>query len=513
MIVYVIINYIYQIAVNYIMKLRSKIVFILFLAVFVGASVYFSFDTIARPTYEFEYKTEINGTSDEGWAFIGFNGNQNTKEVRIDYMRDSNGENPDKSKPISLIDSYTFVSDEYVEYIYIGKDVKYINERAFVYCKQLRAIFVDDDDNPYFTDINGILFSKDMKKMILYPICYCTHIVYSDIEQNGEVTGIGMDYREAFRIKGSTRDEQYTDLKSKVSDDISRELFDELVENGVMAPYIGTYYVIAAESDGVLAVKKYWSSDETYSIPEGVEKIEANCFYKCDRLQKIDLASTVKEIGDMAFFKCTGISLVTLPNGLEKIGSDAFSYCESMKYSIFIPESVEEIEHHAFYQCDNLTAFFLCAKDESAITLGGSWQPKDENAFKANPPVFNSSPADCEEYNAEMNMLEEKKKQPQVIPEPSAEEILNDTDGKYSKVRSDNADINYTVVTLLIIFVFVPCSIMIIVEVVRNMFKPDFLMTKKQKERVRLKKEKAERLKEEYIKLQKIKTEGEEING
>lgn len=483
------------------MSTFKKIIFILLLVVFVGTSVWLSFNTISRPTYEFEELTDVAETDIDGWAFIGFNGNQNTEVVNIDYVRDENGENPDETKPIVAVDSFTFVSDEYVKYIYIGESVQYIDEQAFVYCKQLRAVYVDDN-NPWYTDVDGVLYTKDMKTMILYPICRCTQIVYDDIESSGEVTNIGLDIKETISASGENTDALYLDFKNQASDDISRTLFDEMLERGVMAPYIGTYYIIKEKTDTSITVDKAWSCDEVYSIPEGVERIAKNCFYKCDRLQRIDIPSTVKEIGDMAFFKCYGISLVTLPDGLVSIGCDAFSYCENMKYAMFIPASVEKIDHHAFYQCDSLEKFFVEDASEETIALGGNWQPKSENAFKAEPAIFGASYADFESYNNERIASEQP-----VVVEPAPEEeapVVEEPKNIIDKIKawfeSFNVDgTNYFVMAILIILIFIPGMIYIVLEVIRKMFKEDFLMSKKKKEKLKKKQEESERLRREYF--------------
>lgn len=500
------------------MSAPKKVIFILSLVLFVGISVFLSFNTVVRPTYEFEELTDVGGSDVDGWAFIGFNGNQNTEVVNIDFVRDEKGENPDKSKPIAAVDSFTFVSDEYVKYIYISDTVQYIDEQAFVYCKQLRGVYVDDN-NPWYTDVDGILYTKDMKTMLLYPICRCTQIVYDDIEAAGEVTNIGLDIKETINASGENLDALYLDFKNKASDDISRVLFDEMLERGVMAPYIGTYYIVKENTGTSITVEKAWSCDEVYSIPEGVERIAKNCFYKCDRLQRIDIPSTVKEIGNMAFFKCYGISLVTLPDGLVSIGSDAFSYCENMKYAIFIPESVEKIDHHAFYQCDRLERFYVEDASEETITLGGNWQPKSENAFKADPAIFGASYADFESYNNERIAAEE----PPVVEEPVTQEVpaeqqasapskpTNLIDRIKAWFEDFNVDgTNYFVMAILIVFIFIPGMIYVVLEVIRKMFKEDFLMSKKKKEKLIRKREEAERLRREYFEqLEKEKQEQE----
>ena len=496
------------------MSIPKKVAFIVFLCLFVGVSVFLSFNTIVRPTYEFEELTDVAGTDVDGWSFIGFNGNQFTEEVIIDYVRDKNGENPDETKPVVAVDEFTFVSDEYVEYIYIGESVEYIDERAFVYCKQLRSVYVDEN-NPNYCDVNGVLYTKDMKKILLYPISYCTEIVYSDIEKYGEVKNIGLDIKETINASGEGLDALYLDFKNKASDDISRPLFDEMLERGVMAPYIGTYYIIKEKTDNTLTVEKAWSCDEVYSIPEGVERIGDNCFYKCDRLQRIDIPSTVKEIGEMAFFKCYGISLVKLPEGLASIGCDAFSYCQNMRYAMFIPASVEEIGHHCFYECHGIEKFYLEDASEETIKLGGSWQPKSGNSFKPEPAIFGASYADFEAYNNERIAAEQP-----VVEQPPAEDNSAPVETKpeniIDKIKawidSFNVDgTNYLIITILIIVVFIPGMASIVIDVIRKMFKEDFLMSKKKKEKLRKKQEENERLRREY--LEQLERENQEEGG
>ena len=354
-----------------------------------------------------------------------------------------------------------------------------------------------------------------MKKILLYPISYCTEIVYSDIEKYGEVKNIGLDIKETINASGEGLDALYLDFKNKASDDISRPLFDEMLERGVMAPYIGTYYIIKEKADNSLTVEKAWSCDEVYSIPEGVERIGDNCFYKCDRLQKIDIPSTVKEIGEMAFFKCYGISLVKLPEGLASIGCDAFSYCQNMRYAMFIPASVEEIGHHCFYECHGIEKFYLEDASEETIKLGGSWQPKSGNSFKPEPAIFGASYADFESYNNERIAAEQP-----VVEQPPAEDngapVETKPENIIDKIKawidSFNVDgTNYLIITILIIVVFIPGMASIVIDVIRKMFKEDFLMSKKKKEKLRKKQEENERLRREY--LEQLERENQEEGG
>ena len=312
--------------------------FIAVLSVFVVASVYLSFTVISRDTYEYEQQTDVGGTGVEGLVFCGFNGSLETSEVRVyhPFVKNKNRTSDndafveDETRTVVGIDKFTFVSDENMQYCYVGPDVAYIDEQAFFGCFALRAIIVDEA-NPYYTDIDGVLYTKDKSEILLYPT-----------------------YHTEYLVKIGKVPEGY-----------------------------------------------FETHDETYEIPEGVKRIATGCFYKTWGIKKITLPSTLESIGDMAFFKCESMTLAQLPDSLKEIGNDSFSYCKVMEGVMFIPESVDNIGHHCFYKCEKLKSFYLGDKDESTIVLGGRWQPKGENTFSAEPPVFGSSRAEAQRINLE----------------------------------------------------------------------------------------------------------------
>ena len=488
------------------MSKGKRVLFIILLVLFIGASVYMSFNMISRPTYEFTYSDNVRDTGKSGYIFDGFNGNSDTAEIHIDhpYSKVNGKWVADETKDVIAVDSYTLVSDEYVKYIYIGPTVEVIDEQAFVYCKQLRAVYVDEN-NPNYCDVDGVLYTKDMKTILLYPICYCTNLVYNDIEKTGDVTNIGLDVKETFNFNGANDDELFNDMHSQVrsqnGDDITRALFDEMLDKGVTAPYIGTYYIIKERTDNSLTVEKAWSCDEKYTIADGVERIAANAFYKCDRLQSITLPDTVKYIGNMAFFKCYGTSLITLPDTLEYIGNDAFSYCENMKYAIFIPDSVTHIGHHAFYKCRNDLKYYMGSESSDGIELGGRWQARSDNSFEADPPLWNTTRKECDEYNQKLYDEDAK---------AAAEAEKND--GNVDTSSSSKGEVNTKFIKLIMIFFFIPGFLYIGVQVVRAMFKEDFLMTKRGKRKLEALKQEKEMIHQSYVDAGKSEEESKPEN-
>lgn len=319
------------------MKTWQKAVFIILLVLFVSVSVTISLISVSRPPYKYTLESAQEGGAVDGWMFYAFNGNAGTKVLNIDFVRDSDGDHPDETKPVLGIRKYAVNADEYIEELVIGASVSYIDETAFFNVKKLQRVTVDPA-NEHFKDIDGVLYTKDGKTLILYPICY---------------------------------GQQPTDRE------------DEF-----------TY-------------------PDSYAVPEGVERINTFAFLKNGHLRDVKLPGTLKEIGDMAFFDCGRLGVYDydeatdslrgtgfeLPDSLEKIGSDAFGKCGSIAPVLYLPASVREIRHHAFFSCGGMKEMYLGAADESQMETGDAWLPKSLKfgaVWKAPEPQYGKTRADAQ---------------------------------------------------------------------------------------------------------------------
>lgn len=262
------------------MKTWQKATFIIVLVLFIAASVTISFLSMARAPFEYEYQTEIADTpGNEGWVLFGFNGNNNTKEVFIDFVRDEDGNNPDKSKPVSAVGDFTMNTDDYVEVIYIGKDVKYIDETSFFYCKELRAIEVDEA-NEYYTSVDGVLYTKDMKTLLAYPL--------------------------------KKENTAYT------------------IPKGV-------------ERVGSCAFYKN-STLTKIDLPETLKEIGDMAFFKCENISLVTLPDGLEKIGSDAFSYCHSMEpVIFIPESVKEIDSFAFYSCSNLKEFYMGAESKESI--------------------------------------------------------------------------------------------------------------------------------------------------------------------------
>ncbi|MBR3767639.1 MAG: leucine-rich repeat domain-containing protein [Clostridia bacterium] len=321
----------------------KKAIFIIVLIFFISLSMYFSFRTVSKDVYTFEE----NGTfSDGSPAFMLSEYHSDSKRVLvIDFVRDES-DVPDETKPIKEVQKFAVNCNESLTFIYISDTVDTIDPKAFYTCKNLKAIFVDEN-NPNYMSIDGVLYRKENGvpvEIMMFP------------NKNPEyraALSLGLEAPTDHRTYGSfflhyeaLEKEQPTETDS-----------DNGERNRLNAATYETY--------------------SAFTIPETVTLINQLCFANTESLRFITFNDNITEIGNLAFFKCKNIEEINIPDSVITIGTDAFSGCEKIT-DIFIPASVKTIGHHAFYDCKNVSVVRMeCSEEEAKeMELGSAWLPE-----------------------------------------------------------------------------------------------------------------------------------------
>ena len=95
-------------------------------------------------------------------------------------------------------------------------------------------------------------------------------------------------------------------------------------------------------------------SDRTeYTVPESVERIEHNAFYKAVNLEKINLSASLKDIGEYAFLGCSALKSISIPKGVIELYSGAFANCKSLE-SVALTYNLRTINEEVFAGCENI---------------------------------------------------------------------------------------------------------------------------------------------------------------
>ena len=98
----------------------------------------------------------------------------------------------------------------------------------------------------------------------------------------------------------------------------------------------------------------YCMSQETsFTIPEGVEIIGEMAFRGKKALKNIIIANSVKEIEHDAFYDCDELDNVYVPAGVKVVRSYAFAECDKLKKVTFAG-TPDKVSRHTFDDCDQL---------------------------------------------------------------------------------------------------------------------------------------------------------------
>ncbi|MPM28119.1 hypothetical protein SDC9_74638 [bioreactor metagenome] len=107
-------------------------------------------------------------------------------------------------------------------------------------------------------------------------------------------------------------------------------------------------------------------SYHTFTVPDGIKKINGGAFDGCSELTSVTIPESVTSIGEYAFTDCVSLTSVKIPQGVTLINEGLFSYCINLK-SITLPEGITSIGSFSFYQCIRLSSVSI---PESVVSIG-----------------------------------------------------------------------------------------------------------------------------------------------
>ena len=97
----------------------------------------------------------------------------------------------------------------------------------------------------------------------------------------------------------------------------------------------------------------YMSQETSFTNPEGVEIIGEMAFRGKKALKNVIIANSVKEIEHDAFYDCDELDNVYVPAGVKVVRSYAFAECDKLKKVTFAG-TPGKVSRHTFDDCDQL---------------------------------------------------------------------------------------------------------------------------------------------------------------
>lgn len=160
-----------------------------------------------------------------------------------------------------------------------------VDSSVFSGCYSLNSIIVDEN-NKYYCSVDGVLFNKEMTRLIKYPAMNTK----TSYEMPSSVESIGS---EAF--------ERCKYITSIAIPDSVTSIGDNVFDN--------------------------CTNLKNITLGNNITSIGYEAFLYCKNLTNIIIPDSVKTIGSRAFYWCSGLTSITIGSGVKSISSDAFWGC------------------------------------------------------------------------------------------------------------------------------------------------------------------------------------------
>ena len=307
--------------------------------------------------------------------------------------------NMESLRNITFPDSLTFIGNgafmncAALTSVTIPKNAR-LGNVPFCACTALTEINVDEE-NPYYTSIDGVLCNKEKTELIQYPSGR-SDAAYTFPES---ITSIG---DEAFEMNNNLTSIVIPDRIKSIglcAFALCENLADITIGSGVEEIGYNAFGYTAYESDeanwdgNVLYIGEYLilADDKIsgeYEIKDGTRLISDSAFFYCKALTGITIPDSVRVICEDAFAD-SGLTDVTIPKGVKKMGAGVFNSCELTEINVdaentvymsengivlsrdktelvcypknkadtsyVIPDGVRKIGRNTFTECTNLT--------------------------------------------------------------------------------------------------------------------------------------------------------------
>ena len=259
---------------------------------------------------------------------------------------------------IALSDSVETIGDEAFRNCSILSNITFsaslttLGKQMFLGCKNLQTIEVDPS-NPFYMDINGVLFSKDGTILLAYPpgragsyavpfgVKVISDYAFNDCDELTEIfipPGVLDIARDGFRGCANLVTITMPGTVARIGqdvfvDDTYLDQINVYLEGADFSSVDGVLF----SGDGKRLIRYPSGREGKYAIPAGTETVEWHAFYKCANLSGVSLPPTVNLIGNNAFSSCENLPSAIFYGDEPVQGGSAFSGAAS-GFSIYYLE-------------------------------------------------------------------------------------------------------------------------------------------------------------------------------
>ena len=271
---------------------------------------------------------------------------------------------PDSLQEIS---SFAFSGCTSLTSIRIPAKVKKMDGSSFAGCK-IKAFEVAEK-NPYFTVVDGVIYSKDLSTLVAFPSAY-PHKHFT-VPASTKVIGFGafVDSRiKSIQLPdGVVRIEGWAFHSSKIH---SIEIPDSVTSVGDL-----TF--------------RHCTELEHIKLSSQLEEIPMQMISACKKLKTLDVPSSVKRIHETSLVWCESLEHITFHEGLEEIVNEYWLEVRKgdLKEVIF-PSTLRYLQGGLFRKCLDVKEFIVAKENPNLCAMDGAIYSKDGKKLIAVPNAW-----------------------------------------------------------------------------------------------------------------------------
>ena len=260
---------------------------------------------------------------------------------------------------------------------YTGEVIAPLANGALVFnsCDNLTSISIEEAAGSYYTSLNGVLMTADLREIVLCPMSYegsftvpatvtkihanafleatkltelvfeggvedmhigesafkkCTSLVNVVLSDNVATLG-----SEAFfgctSLESLTLSKSLTNFTSSVVYNCTKLAAINVSSDGNGEYYSSANGILYNADKSALITYPLAKTDAEVVVDSNVKSIHASAFANNEYIVTVILPEGLVEIQDNAFDFCYGLTTVNIPSTVQKIGNNAFRYCEDLE--------------------------------------------------------------------------------------------------------------------------------------------------------------------------------------
>ena len=295
------------------------------------------------------------------------------------------------------IGDFAFYNCYNFTYVYIPRYVNTIGGSSFAYCEGITN-FVCSGMNANFTVVDGVLYTKDMTRLVCFPLAspktaydipasvtvidnmaFAHAYNLTEINMTDNVRWIGYSvFRGCTGLTSLVLSDGITHMGPSTFafcsnltyvhlpaslDTLSNATFYEVPALTEVTVPRNVKFIDDFAFAGSRAIKNIYFEDNSC-----LQAIGLRSFEDCASLETFDMPNSVTEIDGEIFGYCTSLKSVHLSDNLTTMGGATFYGCSSL-LECYIPSSVREIANASFGRCTSLRSLKIGEKD---ATPGGT---------------------------------------------------------------------------------------------------------------------------------------------